>query len=136
MSVLADHVVHGLQMVNTIAAAASNLHYCILGIFVWLLSQISAFLPSKYTISCFISDFILIFYVYFVGTALQEVKYRHPLTNEELPFLSGDHVTPNKGTGLVHTAPAHGHEDFQLAKNIGIKIVNLICKSDHTCAER
>ena len=58
------------------------------------------------------------------GSHLQGVKYRHPLTNENLPFFSGSHVTSNKGTGLVHTAPAHGHDDFQLAKNLGIQIVS------------
>lgn len=60
-----------------------------------------------------------------LGAELHGVKYRHPLTNEELPFLLGSHVTSNKGTGLVHTAPAHGHEDFQIAKRLGMKIVGV-----------
>ena len=56
------------------------------------------------------------------------MTYRQPLTEEELPFLAGSHVTANKGTGLVHTAPAHGHDDFQLAMAHNIKIVCLLLK--------
>jgi isoleucyl-tRNA synthetase len=40
--------------------------------------------------------------------------YSHPFTEEELPFLIGKHVTSEKGTGLVHTAPAHGHESTSI----------------------
>ena len=39
------------------------------------------------------------------------------LTQKEMPLLPGNHVTSDKGTGLVHTAPAHGHEDFQVGLN-------------------
>ena len=53
------------------------------------------------------------------------MKYRHPLSGETLPFLEGSHVAADKGTGLVHTAPAHGHDDFQLALSHNIKIVRL-----------
>ncbi|KPJ08098.1 Isoleucyl-tRNA synthetase [Papilio machaon] len=37
------------------------------------------------------------------------------LTSEKLPFLEASHVTEGKGTGLVHTAPAHGPDDFLVA---------------------
>ena len=30
------------------------------------------------------------------------------------PLIHGDHVTDNAGTGLVHTAPGHGHDDYFL----------------------
>jgi isoleucyl-tRNA synthetase len=36
----------------------------------------------------------------------------------------GDHVTATDGTGLVHTAPAHGEEDFEVAKKYGIPLVD------------
>ena len=62
------------------------------------------------------------------GSSLSSMTYRQPLTEEELPFLAGSHVTANKGTGLVHTAPAHGHDDFQLAMAHNIKIVCLFLK--------
>jgi len=37
--------------------------------------------------------------------------------------LAGDHVTTDKGTGLIHTAPAYGHEDFLIALKHKIPIV-------------
>lgn len=42
---------------------------------------------------------------------------------QELPFLEGDHVTADVGTGLVHTAPAHGQEDFQKGMQYGLPVV-------------
>ncbi len=38
--------------------------------------------------------------------------------------ILGDHVTATDGTGLVHTAPAHGEEDFQVAKKYGIPLAD------------
>lgn len=42
---------------------------------------------------------------------------------QELPLLEGDHVTADAGTGLVHTAPAHGQEDFQKGMQYGLPVV-------------
>jgi isoleucyl-tRNA synthetase len=42
------------------------------------------------------------------GSALAETTYVHPLDGRELKVLPGTHVTTESGTGLVHTAPAHG----------------------------
>lgn len=50
------------------------------------------------------------------GLSLQGTVYTHPLSGGKLPFLSSTHVLPGKGTGLVHIAPAHGHDDFGVAK--------------------
>jgi isoleucyl-tRNA synthetase len=60
--------------------------------------------------------------------------YSHPFTEEELPFLIGKHVTSEKGTGLVHTAPAHGHDDFRVALDKGIEVVlyNLYLNEMHS----
>lgn len=47
------------------------------------------------------------------GADLQSCMYQHPITpSTPLPFLAADHVQDSKGTGLVHTAPAHGLEDY------------------------
>lgn len=56
------------------------------------------------------------------GSVLEGSRYTHPISKEELPFLIGTHVTSNKGTGLVHTAPGHGHEDFHIAIEKGLKV--------------
>ena len=36
----------------------------------------------------------------------------HPLYEREVKLLHGDHVTTESGTGCVHTAPAHGLDDY------------------------
>ncbi|XP_059226112.1 isoleucine--tRNA ligase, mitochondrial [Stomoxys calcitrans] len=59
------------------------------------------------------------------GADLIGCTYRHSLYPDapSLPFFDATHVQDTKGTGLVHTAPAHGPDDFLicLAKNIPIK---------------
>jgi len=42
--------------------------------------------------------------------------------NFDVPLLPGDHVTVDAGTGLVHTAPGHGIEDFDVGKKFGIAV--------------
>lgn len=58
------------------------------------------------------------------GHELIEARYLHPITKERLPFLPGQHVTTSIGTGLVHTAPAHGPEDFLIAIDNNISVVS------------
>jgi len=52
------------------------------------------------------------------------LKYKSLRNGEsDKQFLEGDHVTIDKGTGLVHTAPAYGHEDFLIALKHKVPIV-------------
>ncbi|EZA61699.1 hypothetical protein DMN91_004103 [Ooceraea biroi] len=60
------------------------------------------------------------------GQDLTEAKYLHPVTKERLPFLFGKHVTVKVGTGLVHTAPAHGPDDFLIALENDIPVLSFI----------
>ena len=48
------------------------------------------------------------------GAALAGLAFRHPFEARQVPMIVGEHVTLDAGTGLVHTAPAHGAEDFQM----------------------
>lgn len=50
----------------------------------------------------------------FNGKALASLFYTNPLLNDNIqrPLLSGLHVTKTAGTGLVHTAPGHGTDDY------------------------
>ncbi|HEX3098248.1 MAG TPA: isoleucine--tRNA ligase [Usitatibacter sp.] len=48
------------------------------------------------------------------GMALEGLRFRHPLEPRDVPMVLGEHVTLEAGTGLVHTAPAHGAEDFEM----------------------
>ena len=47
---------------------------------------------------------------------LSGLQLQHPFDERTVPVLLGDHVTTENGTGSVHTAPAHGQEDFQIGK--------------------
>uniref|UniRef100_A0A182XVI5 isoleucine--tRNA ligase n=1 Tax=Anopheles stephensi TaxID=30069 RepID=A0A182XVI5_ANOST len=61
------------------------------------------------------------------GTELSTIKYHHPLDRSKLlPFLPASHVKAEKGTGLVHTAPAHGPEDFLVCLERKMSVENLI----------
>ena len=48
------------------------------------------------------------------GAALEGLRFRHPFEARDVPVVLGEHVTLDAGTGLVHTAPAHGAEDFDM----------------------
>jgi isoleucyl-tRNA synthetase len=70
--------------------------------------------------------FSKILYCNFIGQQLNGLKYRSLKSDEcDKQFLPGNHVTTDKGTGLVHTAPAYGHEDFLIALKHKIPIVRI-----------
>ena len=46
------------------------------------------------------------------GAALEMVSLHHPFHERAVPIICGEHVTLEAGTGLVHTAPAHGLDDY------------------------
>ncbi len=46
------------------------------------------------------------------GKDLEGVLLQHPFLDRQVPVICGDHVTLEAGTGLVHTAPAHGLDDY------------------------
>ncbi|MCM2249637.1 MAG: isoleucine--tRNA ligase [Geothrix sp.] len=54
------------------------------------------------------------------GKEFQTLVARHPWIDRASPVLLGDHVTADTGTGLVHTAPDHGVDDFNLAHHLGL----------------
>ncbi len=56
------------------------------------------------------------------GKSLAKLKANHPFLKREIPFLAGTHVTMETGTGLVHTAPGHGEEDYDLGITNGIEV--------------
>lgn len=78
------------------------------------------------------------------GSAFKDLKYINPLKQlmdpsmdvvQELPFLEGDHVTADVGTGLVHTAPAHGQEDFQKGMQYGLPVDTLVDETGRYTSE-
>jgi isoleucyl-tRNA synthetase len=54
----------------------------------------------------------------------------HPLRGKgydfDVPLIAGDHVTTDAGTGLVHTAPSHGLEDFEVGKKYNLEVPELV----------
>ncbi|TAJ52049.1 MAG: isoleucine--tRNA ligase [Nevskiaceae bacterium] len=58
------------------------------------------------------------------GKALEGAKARHPFSDRIVPIICGEHVTLDAGTGLVHTAPAHGVEDYGVGKLYGLPVDN------------
>ena len=47
-----------------------------------------------------------------VGAELKGLQLQHPFDNRQVPIITGEHVTTDAGTGLVHTAAAHGNDDW------------------------
>lgn len=66
----------------------------------------------------------------FPGTELKGIICDHPLKNlgfnHKVPLLPAMHVTIDAGTGLVHTAPAHGLDDFLLGKKFNLPIEDTV----------
>ena len=60
----------------------------------------------------------------FPGGNLQDVKYAHPFMDRISPVVIADHVTLDAGTGLVHTAPAYGVDDFNAGREYNLEMVN------------
>jgi isoleucyl-tRNA synthetase len=56
----------------------------------------------------------------FKGALLSDVSAVHPWIDRPSPFLLADHVTSDVGTGIVHTAPDHGVDDFNVAQHLGL----------------
>ena len=60
----------------------------------------------------------------FKGTELEGVICEHPFIHRDSPVILGDHVTTEAGTGCVHTAPGHGHEDFVVGSKYGLSVLS------------
>lgn len=58
------------------------------------------------------------------GAALDMLPLQHPFQDRIVPVICGDHVTLEAGTGLVHTAPAHGLDDYFIGQKYGLPTDN------------
>ncbi|NER78330.1 MAG: isoleucine--tRNA ligase [Leptolyngbya sp. SIO1D8] len=78
------------------------------------------------------------------GAALENCTYHHPL-QAQLPtakrgetspiVIGGDYVTTESGTGLVHTAPGHGEEDFRVGQRYGLPVLSPVDERGDMTAE-
>ena len=56
-----------------------------------------------------------------LGSLVHPLAKLDPFFQHDVPLLAGDHVTDDAGTGFVHTAPAHGEDDFNAWVSSGRK---------------
>jgi isoleucyl-tRNA synthetase len=56
----------------------------------------------------------------FKGSALEHTTYQHPFLERTILGVNATYVTADTGTGAVHTAPAHGADDFYTGQRYGI----------------
>ena len=60
-----------------------------------------------------------------IGKDLEHCVYRHPLYDRESEIvIGGDYVTTDSGTGLVHTAPGHGQDDYLVGQRYNLPILS------------
>ncbi len=60
----------------------------------------------------------------FDGQKLVGHGFRHPWIAREGKIAAADFVAMDTGTGLVHIAPGHGEEDYELGRSLGLKVYN------------
>jgi isoleucyl-tRNA synthetase len=56
------------------------------------------------------------------GKEFEHVRFRHPWIDRDSPGVLGDYVTLDAGTGIVHTAPGHGWDDYLTGVRYGLDI--------------
>jgi isoleucyl-tRNA synthetase len=55
------------------------------------------------------------------GSELEGLEFRHPFLDMRVPAVLADYVTLDQGSGIVHTAPGHGAEDFRTGQKYGLE---------------
>jgi isoleucyl-tRNA synthetase len=58
------------------------------------------------------------------GASLEGLTLQHPFYQRQVPIILGEHVTIDTGTGCVHTAPAHGQEDYVISEKYHLPVDN------------
>jgi isoleucyl-tRNA synthetase len=58
----------------------------------------------------------------YVGNQFEGMKFQHPFLPIQVPGLLADYVTLDQGSGIVHTAPGHGSDDFVSGQKYGLEI--------------
>jgi len=55
------------------------------------------------------------------GRELEGLEFQHPFLERQVPGVLADYVTLEQGSGIVHTAPGHGADDFRTGQNYGLE---------------
>eukprot|EP00271_Cylindrocystis_brebissonii_P017869 TRINITY_DN4844_c0_g1_i1.p1 TRINITY_DN4844_c0_g1~~TRINITY_DN4844_c0_g1_i1.p1 ORF type:complete len:1233 (-),score=240.75 TRINITY_DN4844_c0_g1_i1:598-4296(-) len=71
-----------------------------------------------------------------LGSTLVDWRYTHPIESRTSPVvMGGDYITTESGTGLVHTAPGHGQEDYQTGLKFGLPMISPVDDDGNFTAE-
>ncbi len=65
------------------------------------------------------------------GRELEGVIFQHPFFPRESPLVLSEYVTAERGSGLVHCAPGHGEEDFQVGRRYNLPIISPVTADGH-----
>ena len=63
------------------------------------------------------------------GRALENLIFQHPLFERGSPLVLADYVTTTDGTGVVHTAPGHGKDDFLTGQKYHLPTIQVLTGS-------
>ncbi|MBK17090.1 MAG: isoleucine--tRNA ligase [Prochlorococcus sp. SP3034] len=81
-----------------------------------LLEKISIKFAREFKVLCELS-----------GSDLEGLKYKHPIKNKICSLvLGGEYITTESGTGIVHTAPGHGMDDFIVGQKYNLPITCVV----------
>lgn len=58
------------------------------------------------------------------GIDLENKQFHHPFLKFTVPAIVADHVTTDAGTGVVHTAPGHGQDDYAVGLRYNLEVAN------------
>lgn len=58
------------------------------------------------------------------GQVFEHMLLKHPIAERNVPIVLGEHVTTEAGTGAVHTAPAHGPDDYAVSLRYHLPLIN------------
>ncbi len=81
-------------------------------------------LASSVKVACNLPDAVEI--ARFKGAKLDRVTFQHPFLDRQVLGVTADYVTAEQGTGAVHTAPAHGVDDFYTGKRYDLPEVQYV----------
>jgi isoleucyl-tRNA synthetase len=85
---------------------------------------VAAALAEAVKVACNLPEAIEI--ARFKGTVLDRVTFHHPFLDRQVLGVLADYVTAEQGTGAVHTAPAHGVDDFYTGKRYDLPEVQYV----------
>ena len=69
------------------------------------------------------------------GRDLEHSEYRHPFIDRVSPIVLANYVSVEDGTGLVHTAPGHGAEDYQTGRIYQLSVLSPVDESGRFTSE-